>query len=206
MPDPNELENDTALMLRVKAGDRESFARLVDRWQRPVMNFVFRTLPDETEAEDLTQAVFVQIWKTAARYEATARFSTFLFTIARNLSLNEVRRRSRHPVTSLDSAGSDDEINPYHHIEDSRQNSADETAQTEELYGKVQDAIDGLPEKQRMALLMCREGELSYDEIATVLEVSIPATKSLIHRARETLKNRLKPYLRTGEWTETEKV
>ena len=90
---------DAALMERVRRGDANAFAELVERWQQPVIRFVYRSLPDATEAEDLAQAVFLQIWKTAARYQATAKFSTFLFTIARNLTLNEIRRRVRHPAS-----------------------------------------------------------------------------------------------------------
>ena len=110
-------------MLRVKRGGREAheaFAELVARWQQPVISFVYRTLPDETEAEDLAQAVFVQVWKTAARYQPSAKFSTFLFTVARNLCLNELRRRSRHPADSLDEPRADDEQHPLRRGEHAR--------------------------------------------------------------------------------------
>jgi RNA polymerase sigma-70 factor (ECF subfamily) len=199
MPAPPDADAD--LMLRVKRGDREAFDALMQRWQQPVISFVYRTLPDADEAEDLSQAVFVQLWKSAARYEVSAKFSTFLFTIARNLCLNELRRRARHPADSLDEAPPDDEAHPYRQIEDRREASASEATQSAELVTKVQEALDALPEKQRTAILLCREGELSYDEIAELLGTSLQATKSLIHRGRETLKARLKPYLRTGEWS-----
>ena len=200
-PMPVPLDADTDLMLRVKRGDREAFDALMVRWQQPVMNFVFRTLPDADEAEDLAQAVFVQLWKSAARYEVSAKFSTFLFTLARNLCLNEVRRRIRHPADSLDAPRADDETHPYRQIEDRRELPADAAAQSAELVHKVQEALAALPEKQRTAITLCREGELSYEEIAELLGTSIQATKSLIHRGRETLKARLKPYLKTGEWS-----
>src|SRR5215510_7670624 len=96
-PDP-----DAALMLRVKQGDTAAFTELVEKYKQPVMNLVYRTLRDATEAEDLAQNVFVQVYKSAPRYRTTARFTTWLFTIARNLCLNEIRRRSRHPAESLD--------------------------------------------------------------------------------------------------------
>lgn len=202
MTSPPEADTDSALMLRVKQGDSAAFASLVERYRQPVMNFVFRHLPDATEAEDLAQVVFVQVWKSAPRYEPSARFSTFLFTVAKNLCLNELRRRSRHPACSLDRE-SDDGTEPFQQIPDRRLSSADEMAQSAELVEKVDSAIGALPEKQRTALLLCREGELSYEEIATVLSLSVQATKSLIHRARESLKGRLKPYLKTGAWLET---
>jgi RNA polymerase sigma-70 factor (ECF subfamily) len=194
---------DAELMLRAQRGDRSAFDLLVQRWQQPVLHFVFRTLPDADEAEDLAQAVFVQLWRTAPRYQATARFSTFLFTIARNLCLNEVRRRSRHPIQPIDNAvpGNDGgEGERQRQYPDARQVSADVTLQQAELVEKVDEALADLPEKQRTALALCREGELSYEEIADVLGTSLQATKSLIHRARETLKSRLKPYLQTGKW------
>ncbi|HTH50241.1 MAG TPA: sigma-70 family RNA polymerase sigma factor [Candidatus Limnocylindria bacterium] len=198
---PVPLDADADLMLRVKRGDREAFDLLMQRWQQPVISFVYRTLPDADEAEDLSQAVFVQLWKSAARYEVAARFSTFLFTIARNLCLNELRRRARHPADSLDEPHPDDEAHPYRQIEDRREASASDATQNAELVTKVQEALDALPEKQRTAIILCREGELSYEQIADLLGTSLQATKSLIHRGRETLKARLKPYLRTGDWS-----
>lgn len=199
MPVPPDADAD--LMLRVKRGDREAFDLLMQRWQQPVISFVYRTLPDLDEAEDLSQAVFVQLWKSAARYEVSAKFSTFLFTIARNLCLNELRRRARHPADSLDEPHPDDEAHPYRQIEDRREAPASEATQNAELVSKVQEALDALPEKQRTAIILCREGELSYEQIADLLGTSLQATKSLIHRGRETLKARLKPYLRTGDWS-----
>lgn len=197
---------DAALMLRAKRGDRAAFTELVERWKQPVMAFVYRTLPDADEAEDLAQATFVQLWKTAGRYEPNAKFSTFLFTIARNLCLNEIRRRVRHPADSLDEPLPNDEDHPLRQIEDRKQTAADHDTVRAELFAKVDEALRDLPEKQRTALVLCREGELSYEEIADVLGASLQATKSLIHRARETLKARLKPYLGTGEWSETPPV
>ena len=190
-------------MLRVKQGDRDAFEALVEKYKHPVMNLVYRTLPDATEAEDLAQHVFLQVWKSAHRYEVSAKFSTWVFTIARNLSLNEIRRRSRHPAESLDQT-SPDEDQPLRQIEDRKNFSAPDALLQGELEGKIDEALGDLPEKQRTALVLCREDELSYEEIAEVLGCSVSATKSLIHRARETLKQVLKPYLRTGVWREAE--
>lgn len=194
-PDP-----DAALMLRVKQGDTAAFTALVEKYQQPVLNLAWRTLRDATEAEDLAQATFVQAWKSAPRYEPSARFSTWLFTIARNLCLNEIRRRSRHPAESLDQTRENAEDQPLHQVADRRVAAAPEDLLRGELELKVDAALAALPENQRTALLLCRQEELSYEEIAVVLGCSLSATKSLIHRARETLKARLKPYLRSGEW------
>ena len=194
-PDP-----DAVLMLRVKRGDRAAFAELVEKYKQPVMNLVYRTLHDETEAEDLAQNVFLQVYKSAKRYESRAKFSTWLFTIARNLCLNEIRRRSRHPADSLEESHAEHEDQPRQQFEDKSSVAPPEKLLHGELAQKIEEALAELPENQRTAILLCRQEELSYEEIAGVLGCSLSATKSLIHRGRETLKEKFKPYLRTGEW------
>jgi RNA polymerase sigma-70 factor (ECF subfamily) len=194
-PDP-----DAVLMLRVKRGDRAAFTELVDKYQQPVMNLVYRTLHDEAEAEDLAQTVFLQVYKSAQRYESRAKFSTWLFTIARNLCLNEIRRRSRHPADSLEAAHAEHEDQPRQQFEDKSNVAPPEKLLHGELAQKIEEALAGLPENQRTAILLCRQEELSYEEIAEILGCSLSATKSLIHRGRETLKEKLKPYLKTGDW------
>lgn len=200
---PVRLDPDAALMLRVKKGDRAAFATLVEKYKQPVMNFVQRTLRDETEAEDLAQVVFLQVYKSARRYKTTAKFSTWLFTIARNLCLNEIRRRARHPLESLDQPHPDQENQPAHQFEDTASLAPGDQLLHGELEQKILQVLAELPENQRTAILLCREEELSYEEIAEVLGCSLSATKSLIHRGRETLKEKLKPYLRTGAWRES---
>lgn len=195
VPDP-----DAALMLRVKRGDRAAFAELVEKFKQPVMNFVFRSLRDEIEAEDVAQNVFIQVWKSRDRYERTAKFSTWLFTIARNLCLNEIRRRSRHPAESLDESHSENEDQPARQYEDKNIFLPTEDLLHRELAKKIEEALAELPENQRTAILLCRKDEVSYEEIADILGCSLSATKSIIFRGREALKEKLKPYLQTGEW------
>ena len=194
------LDPDTQLMLRVKRGDKRAFAGLVEKYKQPVMNLIVRMIQDETEAEDVAQQVFIQVYKSAPRYEASAKFVTWLFTIARNLCLNEIRRRSRHPTDSLEAPArvGDEARMPQH--EDHGATSPPEALMRRELERKIEEALAELPENQRTAILLCRQGEMSYEDIAEVIDCSLSATKSLIHRGRETLKSRLKPYLRTGEW------
>ncbi len=199
-PDP-----DAALMLRVKRGEATAFAELVDKYKQPVMNLIFRIVRDGTEAEDLAQNVFLQVHKSAHRYQASAKFTTWLFTIARNLCFNEIRRRSRHPADSLEATFPDSDDQPARQFEDHKTFSAPESVLHQELEEKIDQALAELPENQRMAIALCRQDELSYEEIAEVLGCSLSATKSLIHRGRETLKEKLKPYLRTGDWREAPK-
>jgi len=197
---PANLDPDAALMLRVKRGDTVAFAQLVDKYKQPVINLAFRTLHDATEAEDLAQNVFLQVFKSAHRYKRMAKFSTWLFTITRNLCLNEIRRRSRHPAESIDAPHPEQEDQPLHQFEDRKTFLPHESLLHGELEQKIEQALAELPENQRTAILLCRQEELSYEEIAEILDCSLSATKSLIHRGRETLKEKLKAYLQTGEW------
>jgi RNA polymerase sigma-70 factor, ECF subfamily len=194
------VDPDAQLMLQVKNGDITAFERLVDKYKQPVLNLINRTLTDPTEAEDLAQNVFVQVFRSASRYQHTARFTTWLYTITRNLCLNEIRRRSRHPAESLDGLGEDTEDHPARQYEDPKSHSADAHLLSDELVYKVEEALSDLPEKQRTAILLFQEKDMSYEEISIILNCSLSATKSLIHRGRETLKLRLKPYLQSGTW------
>lgn len=194
------MDPDAALMLLVKQGDTSAFAQLVDKYKQPVLNVAARMLRDLTEAEDIAQNVFVQVYKSAHRYEVSSKFSTWLFTIVRNLCLNEIRRRSRHPADSLEASHPEQEDQPLHQFEDRATASPPDTLLIGELDQKITQALDALPENQRMAIVLCRQNELSYEEIARVLGCSVSATKSLIHRGREALKEKLKPYLKTGAW------
>jgi RNA polymerase sigma-70 factor (ECF subfamily) len=197
---PDQADPDAVLMLRVKRGDRAAFAGLVERYKQPLFNFIFRTLRDETETEDVAQNTFLQVWKSRARYRRTAKFSTWLFTIARNLCLNEIRRRSRHPAESLEETHAEHDDQPSRQYEDRKVFLPTENVLHSELAKKIEEALAELPENQRTAILLCRQDEVSYEEIAEILGCSLSATKSLIHRGRETLKEKLKPYLQTGEW------
>jgi len=157
-------------------------------------------LRDLTEAEDLAQNVFLQVYKSAHRYEVSSKFSTWLFTITRNLCLNEIRRRARHQADSIDAAHAEMDDLPSQQFPDKTASAPPENLLQGELQEKIEQALAELPENQRTAILLCRQEELSYEEIARVLDTTVSATKSLIHRGRETLKEKLKPYLKTGQW------
>ncbi len=198
MADP--IDPDAALMLRAKQGERGAFEELVIRHQQAVINFIYRSVPDLAEAEDLAQNAFVQAWKARQRYQPAAKFTTWLFTIARNLTLNELRRRSRHDLDSIDAPIAGDETPSARQFEDAGSQSAADNLLRTEIEQRVAEAVASLPETQRTAISLCQDEETSYEDIAKVLGCSLSATKSIIFRARETLKERLKPYLQTGAW------
>ena len=110
------------------------------------------------------------------------------------------RDKYRHPAESLDATHPDQDDQPLHQVEDKKGMSPPDKLLHGELEDKIQEALNSLPENQRTAILLCRQDDLSYEDIAEILGCSLSATKSLIHRGRETLKERLKPYLRTGAW------
>src|SRR5882762_7471356 len=157
---PSEHDPDAALMLRVKQGDMGAFADLVDKYKQPVMNLAYRMLRDATESEDLAQNVFVQVHRSAHRYQVAAKFSTWLFTITRNLCLNEIRRRSRHPADSMDAPHPEHQDQPLNQFEDKKGFSPPDSLLHGELEEKIEEALAALPENQRAAILLCRQNEL----------------------------------------------
>ncbi|MDW8344040.1 MAG: sigma-70 family RNA polymerase sigma factor [Verrucomicrobiae bacterium] len=181
---------DAARMLRVRDGDESAFRELVERHHRAVINTIYRATGDAAEAEDLAQRVFIQIYRSAHRYEPTSRFTTWMFTIVHNLIRNEYRRRNRHPTDSLEALAALPDLHTDLHANDPAREVA-----LNELQQRIADAIESLPANQRMAVILARYEGLSYDEIARVLNCSVSAVKSLLHRARETLKTQLHPYL-----------
>ena len=187
----DENTKDVRLMQLVSAGEIVAFEELVERHQRLVVGTVARMLGSNSDVEDIAQQVFVRVWKSAKRYVPRAKFTTWLLKITRNLVLNELRRRSRHAQLPLQDE-SEDEERP---IKDERAMAPDASLLKKELQGAIDTAIAQLPETQRMAVVLRRYDELSYEEIAEVLDQSVPAVKSLLFRARTELRTRLSRYL-----------
>ena len=182
-------------MLRIKDGDSDAFRELVERHQRVVINVIYRAIGDSWEAEDLAQRVFVQVYRSAQRYKPTAKFTTWLFTITHNTILNEHRRRARHAAESLDAmARPDDPDDAGVHLADTRAADPAHEVAERELQETIRKAIERLPDAQRTAVILCRFEGLAYEEIAHVLGCSVSAVKSLLHRARQTLKEELRGY------------
>ncbi|MDX2225757.1 MAG: sigma-70 family RNA polymerase sigma factor [Verrucomicrobiae bacterium] len=192
---PQELDENTQLMMKVKQGDLRAYEELVNRHKRVVVNVIYKMIGDENEAQDVAQNVFIQIWKAAPRYEPTAKFTTWMFTIARNLALNEIRRRGVHRHDSLQGSQKPDDEASEPQFADTTQKEPSHYVLGAELEEKIREALDSLPENQRTALILRRYEDMAYEEIAEILKCSVGATKSIIFRARETMKERLKEYL-----------
>jgi RNA polymerase sigma-70 factor, ECF subfamily len=187
----DEDAKDVSLMQLAGAGDAVAFEELVERHQRLVVGTVARMLGNNSEVEDIAQQVFVRVWRSAKRYVPRAKFTTWLLKITRNLVFNELRRRSRHTQISLQ-VESEDEERP---IKDERAMAPDASLLEQELQRAIESAIAQLPETQRMAVVLRRYEDLSYEQIADVLDQSVPAVKSLLFRARTELRTRLGRYL-----------
>lgn len=187
---PEDAE-DVRLMELVSAGDAAAFERLVERHQRLVVGTVARMLGNNADAEDIGQQVFVRVWKSASRYVARAKFTTWLLKITRNLVFNELRRRARHNQVPLHTEPEETE----RPLKDERVVTPGEALLEQELQEAIDAAIARLPEMQRMAVVLRRYEELSYEEIAETLDQSVSGVKSLLFRARTELRESLKRYL-----------
>jgi RNA polymerase sigma-70 factor (ECF subfamily) len=183
--------NDVHLMSLVSGGDVAAFETLVEKHQTLVAGTVARMLGNNSDVEDVAQQVFVRVWKSARRYVPRAKFTTWLLKITRNLVFNEMRRRKRHAATPLQTGIEGEEMQ----LKDERSQTPDASLLENELQGAIDSAIADLPGTQRMAVILRRYEELSYEEIADVLDQSVPAVKSLLFRARTELREKLKAYL-----------
>lgn len=184
-------QDDHLLMARIAEGDHQAFRALVMRYQDVVIGTVAKMLGSVNDAEDIGQQVFLRIWRHAKRYRPDAKFTTYLFTITRNLVFTEIRRRDRKKEVSSDDF---QEHAPWQPTADSN-HEPDARMIQEELRVAVDQAIATLPETQRMAVILRRYDQLPYDQIAVILGLSVPAVKSLLFRARNELREALSRYM-----------
>lgn len=187
--EPLDLDNqqDVELMVRIAQGDEAAFRHLVEKHQHAVVGTIAKMLRDPIEAEDLAQQVFIRIWKHAPRWKPDAKFTTYLFTIARNLVYNESRRRSRRKEVSADER---QDAKGYEPAGESRAEPDAEVARAE-MHDEIDSVIASLPEAQRTAVVLYSYESMPYEEIAEVLGVSVSSVKSLLFRARSTLRDKL---------------
>ncbi len=181
--------SDEELMGQLADGSPAALDRLMERYERPVLNAIYRFLGDADRAQELAQDVFFTVYQQRHRYQPRAKFSTWLFRIVKNRCLNERRRFWRtQPLAPADGTVE---------YPDSQTPGPDTAAMTNETGRAVDAALQSLPEKQRLAFVLSRTEGLSYREVAEALDVSVAACESLIHRARLALREKLSPLLKS---------
>ncbi len=181
-------DSDAELMLRVRDGDGASFALLLEKHRNSVVHFVYRMVQDFAVAEELGQEVFLRVYRSRATYEPTAKFTTWLFRIATHLALNWIRDGKRE--RGQERLDAQQEGAPARQVSD-RKPTMEASMVYDVKLNQVREAIALLPEKQRSAVLMHKYEEMEYSQIATVLNCSESAVKSLLFRAYESLRARL---------------
>lgn len=185
-------EEDLMLMAKIANGDERAFEQLVAKHQQAVIGTIGKMTNHSPETEDIAQQVFLRLWKSASRYKPKAKFTTYLFTITRNLVFNDTRKKTRRRELSIDT----NEQNWHNSIADPSSSSRpDQSLAEDELRLQVDQAVADLPETQRLAVILRRYEQMSYDEIAEVLDTSVSAVKSQLFRARKSLRDSLKAYL-----------
>lgn len=201
-PQLEARDPDVRLMLQVREDVQGAFEVLMQRYQHRLVGVLLHMVGNLDEAEDLTQDVFLRIYKARKGYRPKAKFSTWLFTIAHNLALNHLRSQGRNP-SAASGGGSGDStlglaVKPAEMVP-SRDGTASAQMRQVELAEVVREALEELGEDQKMAVLLNKFEGMGYAEIAEVMGRSEPAIKSLLARARYNLRERLEPYLRTGQ-------
>lgn len=183
-------------MLRVRDDDPTAFAELVELYHHRLLMVMHHLVGNKEEAEDLSQEVFLRVYRGRKKYHPRAKFSTWLFTIANNLALNALRSRQRRPLVALEVRDSGPlGPRPAERIVQDREHQPAQRLQQQELAGIVQKAIEQLNERQRMAVVLNKFEDMNYAEIAEVMGLTTKAVKSLLSRARDNLRVALKDYI-----------
>jgi RNA polymerase sigma-70 factor (ECF subfamily) len=186
--------SDAEIMLRVREGDDTGFDLLIEKYRRPIIHFMFRMVHNQAVAEELAQEVFLRVYRSRTSYRAEAKFSTWLYRIATNLGVNHARDTKQERSAStvyLDQADAETGVSPD--VADLTPTVEQEMLRDERLQA-IRQHVMALPERQRMAVLMHKYQDLDYKEIGAVLKLSESATKSLLFRAYQTLRERLKEF------------
>ncbi len=187
--------SDAQVMLRVKAGDQSAFEYLVQKYRRPMLSFMYRMAHNTAVAEDLAQEVFLRVYRSRETYEASAKFTTWLYRIASNLAVNHARdTRHQRPETTVSLDEPDQETGLTMDVPDSSL-TAEEAIVRRERLAAIRQRVQALPERQRIAVVMHKYQQMDYRQIAEVLKLSESAIKSLLFRAYETLRVQLKEFV-----------
>jgi RNA polymerase sigma-70 factor (ECF subfamily) len=192
---PDAAVSDADVMLRVKTGDESAFAYLVQKYRRPMVGFMYRMCHNPSTAEELAQEVFLRVYRSRTNYEPSAKFTTWLYRIATNLAANHARdTRHERPENTLRLDEPDQETGTTPDLADETISAEDQILKRERL-AAIRSKVNALPERQRLAVIMHKFQQMDYREIAGVLKLSESATKSLLFRAYETLREQLKEFV-----------
>jgi RNA polymerase sigma-70 factor (ECF subfamily) len=187
---------DIGLMLRVRADELGAFEQLVEHYRQRLVGVLHHLLGSADEAEDLAQEVFLRVYRARKKYRPRAKFSTWLFTIANNLALNVLRSKQRKPVVPLDLRDSGPlGPRPAEQLVRDRAGQPSQRLQQKELAAIIRQALDGLNERQRVAVVLNKFEDMNYAEIAEVMGLTTKAVKSLLSRARTNLRLALQDYI-----------
>jgi RNA polymerase sigma-70 factor, ECF subfamily len=190
-----DSQTDADIMLRVKAGDQSAFEYLVQKYRRPMVSFMYRMARNSAAAEDLAQEVFLRVYRSRETYEASAKFTTWLYRIATNLAVNHARdSRHERPEVQVSLDEPDDDTGTTLELPDASLNAEQQMVRRERMLA-IRRKVEALPEQQRLAVIMHKYQEMDYKQIADVLKKSESATKSLLFRAYETLRDQLKEFI-----------
>jgi RNA polymerase sigma-70 factor (ECF subfamily) len=182
---------EVVLMLRVRRGDTEAFQRLLERYRTRVFGRLFRQVGDREEAEDLTQDVFLRLYRYRRRYQPRAKFATWLFHITQNVARNALRSKRRRPCVPLGLVARGEEGSFLDQVLPDRSESPSRPLEREELARRVRSAVSGLADRQRIALELHQFEDRSYIEVAAEMDMTPKAAKSLLYRARNQLRENL---------------
>jgi RNA polymerase sigma-70 factor (ECF subfamily) len=195
VPASGDSPSDAEIMLRVKAGDQSAFEYLVHKYRRAMVSFMYRMARNTAAAEDLAQEVFLRVYRSRESYEATAKFTTWLYRIATNLAVNHARdTRHERPEVQVSLDEPDEETGTTLEVPDSNL-TAEQAMVRRERMKAIRSKVEALPEQQKLAVLMHKYQQMDYKQIAEVLKKSESATKSLLFRAYETLREQLKEFV-----------
>lgn len=191
----SDAVSDVDVMLRVKTGDESAFAYLVQKYRRPMVGFMYRLCHNPSTAEELAQEVFLRVYRSRTSYEPTAKFTTWLYRIATNLAVNYARdTRHERPENTVRLDEPDRETGTTPDLADDSLTAEEQILKRERL-AAIRGRVNALPERQRVAVIMHKYQQMDYREIAGVLKLSESATKSLLFRAYETLREQLKEFV-----------
>jgi len=181
------------LMARIAEGDDDAFEVLVCRHQTSVLNLAYRFIGDRTQAKDLAQEVFIRVWQAARTYKPEAKFTTWIYRITANLCFNEMKSSHRKKWFPFQQSG-EHSGNPLEETLSDSGPSAEDLLLEKERSRQISDALQSLPDNQRMALVLKRYDDLSYAEVAQIMDCSVSAVESLLVRAKRALQEKLKNF------------